>query len=33
MSASTEFATSLPFLGYKQRNAVLDNFFYDTTRL
>ena len=33
MSALTEFATSLPFLGYKQRNAVLDNFFYDTTRL
>ena len=33
MSASTEFAMSLPFLGYKQRNAVLDNFFYDTTRL
>ena len=33
MSASTEFAASLPFLGYKQRNAVLDNFFYDTTRL
>jgi len=33
MSASTEFATSLPLLGYKQRNAVLDNFFYDTTRL
>jgi hypothetical protein len=32
MSASTEFAMSLPFLGYKQRNAVLDNF-YDTTRL
>ena len=33
MSASTEFTASLPFLGYKQRNAVLDNFFYDTTRL
>lgn len=33
MSASTEFAMSLPFLGYKQRNAVLDNFFYDTKRL
>ena len=33
MTASTEFAASLPFLGYKQRNAVLDNFFYDTTRL
>jgi hypothetical protein len=33
MSASTEFAASLPFFGYKQRNAVLDNFFYDTTRL
>jgi hypothetical protein len=33
MSASTEFAASLPFLGYKQRNAVLDNIFYDTTRL
>ena len=25
MSASTEFAVSLPFLGYKQRNAALDN--------
>ena len=33
MSASTEFAMSLPFLGYKQRNAALDNFFYDTKRL
>ena len=33
MSASTEFATNLPFLGYKQRNAALDNFFYDTGRL
>ena len=33
MSASTEFTASLPFLGYKQRNAVLDNFFYDITRL
>ena len=33
MTASTEFALSLPFLGYRQRNAVLDNFFYDTTRL
>lgn len=33
MSASTEFAMSLPFLGYKQRNALLDNFFYDTKRL
>jgi hypothetical protein len=33
MSASTEFAMSLPFLGYKQRNAMLDNFFYDTKRL
>jgi hypothetical protein len=33
MSASTEFAASLPFLGYKQRNAVLDNFFYDTASL
>ena len=30
MSASTEFAASLPFLGYKQRNAVLDTVFYDT---
>jgi hypothetical protein len=33
MSASTEFAASLPFFGYKQRNAVLDNIFYDTARL
>ena len=33
MSASTEFVTSLPFLGYKQRNAVLDSFFYDTASL
>ena len=33
MSASIEFTASLPFLGYKQRNAVLDNFFYDITRL
>ena len=33
MSASTEFAASLPFLSYKQRNAVLDNFFYDTGSL
>ena len=27
-----ECAASLPFLSYKQRNAVLDNFFYDTAR-
>ena len=33
MSASTEFAISLPFLGYKQRNAALDTVFYDTKRL
>jgi len=33
MSASTEFAMSLPFLGYKQRNAALDTVFYDTKRL
>ena len=33
MSASTEFAMGLPFLGYRQRNAVLDNFFYDTASL
>jgi hypothetical protein len=33
MSASTEFVASLPFLGYQQRNAVLDNFFYDTGSL
>jgi hypothetical protein len=33
MSASTEFAASLPFLSFKQRNAILDNFFYDTGSL
>ena len=33
MSASTEFVASLPFFGYRQRNAVIDNFFYDTTSL
>ena len=33
MSASTEFAASLPFFGYRQRNAVIDNFFYDTASL
>jgi hypothetical protein len=33
MSASTEFVASLPFLGYKQRNLVLDNFFYDTASI
>jgi hypothetical protein len=33
MSASTEFVASLPFLGCQQRNAVLDNFFYDTASL
>jgi hypothetical protein len=33
MSASTELVASLPFLGYKQRNLVLDNFFYDTASI
>ena len=33
MSASTEFAASLPFFSYRQRNAVIDNFFYDTASL
>jgi hypothetical protein len=33
MSASTEFAASLPFFGYQQRNALLDKFFYDTASL
>jgi len=33
MSASTEFAASLPFFSYQQRNAVIDNFFYDTASL
>jgi hypothetical protein len=33
MSASTEFAASLPFYAYRQRNAVIDNFFYDTASL
>jgi len=27
MSASTEFAASLPFFSYRQRNALIDNFF------
>ena len=33
MSASTEFAASLPFFSYRQRNALIDNFFYDTASL
>src|SRR5262245_25173045 len=33
MSASTEFAASLPFFSYQQRNAIIDNFFYDTASL
>ena len=33
MSASTEFAASLPFFSYRQRNAVIDNFFYGTASL
>ena len=33
MSASTEFAASLPFFSYRQRNAVIDNFFYDNASL
>jgi hypothetical protein len=33
MSASTEFAAGLPFFAYRQRNAVIDNFFYDTASL
>ncbi|MGB3021628.1 MAG: hypothetical protein WBB50_05850 [Methyloceanibacter sp.] len=33
MTASMQLAASLPFLGYKQRNAVLDSYFYDTTGL
>ena len=33
MSASTELVASLPFLAYKQRNLVLDNFFYDTASI
>jgi hypothetical protein len=33
MSASTEFAAGLPFFPYRQRNAVIDNFFYDTASL
>jgi hypothetical protein len=33
MSASTEFVASLPFYSYRQRNAVIDNFFYDTASL
>jgi hypothetical protein len=33
MSTSTEFAASLPFFSYRQRNAVIDNFFYDTASL
>ncbi len=33
MTASMQLAASLPFLGYKQRNAVLDSYFYDTIGL
>src|SRR5262245_21059222 len=33
MSASTELAASLPFFSYQQRNAIIDNFFYDTASL
>jgi hypothetical protein len=33
MSTASELIASLPFLAYKQRNAVLDNFFYDSTSL
>lgn len=33
MSASTEFAAGLPFFAYRQRNAVIDNVFYDTASL
>ncbi|MGH6826815.1 hypothetical protein [Methyloceanibacter sp.] len=33
MSASTELVASLPFFSYRQRNAVIDNFFYDTASL
>jgi hypothetical protein len=33
VSASTEFVASLPFYSYRQRNAVIDNFFYDTASL
>jgi hypothetical protein len=33
MSASTEFAAGLPLFAYRQRNAVIDNFFYDTASL
>ena len=33
MSATSELAFSLPFLSLKQRNALLDNLFYDTSSL
>lgn len=33
MSGSTELAASLPLYAYRQRNAFIDNFFYDTASL